>query len=591
MVVSAQETRSRASGFAGRSAEQGGQSGSADSATTSLLVSLCLYLALSLLTVSTFLADTGDYADSIVARFQGRYYDFWEFGHVLWRPLGWAITRAIGTLVPGWMSGTTTAHYHAVLVLMAVSWLAGFLTLYLFHRSAMCITGNFWRASIATAGFATAQAFLNFVQAGTAYIPGLAMLMLAIFLLVKSDDDAGRADRPCAWAGVALAGSLLFWFPYVLVVPAVVLMPVLLRRSLRGAVITAGGCAIASGVVYLAVIAALGLHRPGDILAWERAASHGIQIGGVSRAVFGFARSFVNMGKDGMLFKRYLLHDPYSPVSASDLARAVLLKLGLFYVFLTSVVASFIIVKRWNDLAVLAIAGTPVLLFAARWQGGDMERYLPLYPFLFLAVAISLTLPRPRFQRWVIGVFLVTMALVNISALSRRANRLQEEEVAHRAAEIPPALLTDAGVMYVTHNGDEFFNFARSFPFAPLNRRASLHIHAVVEAGHHDLPMWRATFAKVVLAAWDRQGNVWVSRRVFSPAPKPAWNWVEHDDPRVSWTDLSPFFAGMQYEPCVGGDDGFCLLPPSTFNREFLVRTLRAANQGLAPSAYLPARW
>ena len=577
VAVSAQEIRGRSAGFEGRSAGQTrGRGAASDSARTSLLVTLFLYVALSLITVSTFLADTGDYADSIVARFQGRYYDFWEFGHVLWRPLGWAITRVIVMFVPGWESGTTSAHYHALLVLMAVSWLAGFATLYFFHRAASWLTGSFWCATIATAGFATAQAFLNFAQAGTAYIPGLAMLMLAIWLAVRAGDDPARADRLSGWAGVALAGSLLFWFPYVLVAPAVVLIPVLLRRNVRGGVITAGLCAITSGVVYLAVIAALGLHRPGEILAWERAASHGIQIGGVSRAVFGFARSFLNMGKDGMLFKRYLLHDPYSPVSLGDLARAVLLKLTLFYVVLLGVVASFIAARRWKDLGLLAVAFLPVLLFAARWQGGDMERYLPLYPFLFLAIAIGLARRQPRFQRWVIGVFLVTMAVVNIAALSRHSNRMQEEQVARRAAEIPAADLTESGVMYVTHNGDEFFNFARSFPFAPLNRRTSLHIHAVIEAGHHDLPMWRAIFAKIVLAAWDRQGNVWVSRRVFSPAPKPEWNWVEHDDPRVSWTDLSPFFVRMQFEQCVGGEDGFCLLPPSAANRDFLAQTLRA---------------
>ena len=541
------------------------------SRASSLIFSLLLYLFLALVTVSTFLADTTSYADSIVARLQGRYYEFWEFGHLLWRPLGWAITRGIGVLDPDWLKGTEVAHYHAVLVLMAVSWLAGFAVLYLFHRLACFVTNNIWYASLATVGFATAHAFLNYSQAGTAYIAGLAMLVLAIYILVIGYDPA-HVDRISALGGIALAGALLFWFPYVLVVPAVVLIPLVRRRGLRGSVVAGVAFGGALGVIYLAVIMGLGLHSRAEILAWVRAASHGIEIGGVVRAVFGFARSFINMGKDGMLFKRYLLHDPFSPVSLGDLLRAVLVKLALFYALLATVAATLVMAKRWQALALLTIGCGPVLLFAARWQGGDLERYLPLFPFLFLAIAICFAQRPPRFQRVVIVLFIATLALVDTFALSRHTNRLQQDEIARRASDIPPSLFNDASVMYVTHNGDEFFNFARSFPFAPLNRRGSLHVHAVIEAGHRDLPLWRATFGRIALAAWEKHGNVWVSRRVLSPLPKAEWNWVEHDDPRVSWTDLSPFFSRLQYEQCVGGNDGFCLLAPSPANREVLAR-------------------
>src|SRR5580704_5239409 len=206
------------------------------SRASTFVFSLLLYVFLSLITVSTFLADTADYAASIVARFQGRYYEFWEFGHILWRPMGWAITRSIEILSPDWVK-TDAADYHVILTLIAVSWLAGFATLCLFHRLAYFVTNDVWCASLSTVGFATAQAFLNFVQAGTAYIAGLAMLMLAIDILYDVGNDPFQADRVSALGGFALAGAVLFWFPYVLVVPAVVFIPLVLRRALRSSLI------------------------------------------------------------------------------------------------------------------------------------------------------------------------------------------------------------------------------------------------------------------------------------------------------------------------------------------------------------------
>ena len=194
------------------------------------MFALLLYVSLSLITASAFLGDTVDYASSIVLRFHGKYDEFWEFGHILWRPMGWAITRTIETVRPDWVK-SSAADYHVVLTLIAVSWLAGFATLYLFHRMACFATNDFWYASLSTVGFATAQAFLNYVQAGTA-TSGL-VLMLAIYILYDVGDDPLHGDRTSALGGLALAGAVLFWIPYVLVVPAVVFIPLMLRRSLR----------------------------------------------------------------------------------------------------------------------------------------------------------------------------------------------------------------------------------------------------------------------------------------------------------------------------------------------------------------------
>jgi hypothetical protein len=137
-------------------------------------------------------------------------------------------------------------------------------------------------------------------------------------------------------------------------------------------------------------------------------------------------------------------------------------------------------------------------------------------------------------------------------------------------------------LLFVTHNGDELISFARSFPWAPLNRHNLLHVRAVLEPNGSDVPRWKSKFGESALAAWAKNGNVWVSQRLLSALPQAEWNWTEHDDPRIGWRDLTPFFLGLQYQECIGGEsDGFCLLVPSSSNRELLSSVMKSPS--LAP--------
>jgi hypothetical protein len=528
---------------------------------------LVVYLLLTYFTAAAFFGDSVDYASSIVSRFNGTYDEFWEFGHVLWRPMGWLATRAICFVSPKWLANDSD--YHVMLVLSVLSWLFGLVTVYLFQRLAWFSTRRFWCASLSTVGLVAAQAFLNFTQAGTPYVAGLAMLMLGIYVLAVNYNPVGSGRRSVL-GGIALAGAVLLWFPYVLAVPAAVLIPLVTRRSLRGTLISGLSFAVASGGVYLAVILGLRLHTVPEILAWMRSASHGIQIGGWIRAGFGFARSFINMGNDGVLFKRYLLHDPFNPVSVTDLMRTVLAKMLMFYLLLAAVVMTLVVAKQKRALLLLALTAVPVLLFAVHWQGGDLERYLPLYPFLFVAIAVALSEQMSRIRRYVCVGFLVIAAAVNVIALSRYSYGLRQANLARRAGSIPIWGLSNSSVLFVTHNGDQLISFARSFPWAPLNRHNLLHVRAVLEPNGSDVPRWKSKFGEFALAAWEKNGNVWVSQRLLSVLPRAEWNWTEHDDRRIGWRDLPPFFRGLQYQECIGESDGFCLLAPSIANRELL---------------------
>ena len=82
--------------------------------------------------------------------------------------------------------------------------------------------------------------------------------------------------------------------------------------------------------------------------------------------VFAFARNFVNLGDDGRFFKRYLVHDPFSPVSFLQLFCLSLRKLALFYVFRLLVV--IMLLRSWlgkRMLVLLALNSLPVVVFAS----------------------------------------------------------------------------------------------------------------------------------------------------------------------------------------------------------------------------------
>ncbi|HMO81796.1 MAG TPA: hypothetical protein PKD24_13485 [Pyrinomonadaceae bacterium] len=55
------------------------------------LLAALVYIASVYFTTPYFWADAADYVDSVTDYQRGKYYTFWEFGHLLWRPLMWLV--------------------------------------------------------------------------------------------------------------------------------------------------------------------------------------------------------------------------------------------------------------------------------------------------------------------------------------------------------------------------------------------------------------------------------------------------------------------------------------------------------------------
>lgn len=540
----------------------------------SWLLVLVVYVIATALTDAHFFGDTADYVDSIVAYAAGRDYWFWEFGHVLWRPLGWAVMTLFRPLLnPLVGPDVRTQALHTVL---ALNWLAGLISVLALYGILTQLLRQGWVINLASIAFIFSHGFLNFSQTGCAYTPGLAMLIVGFYVLVR---QSSSGDTRAVWgvvAGLCLAAALLMWIPYVLAVPGIAIAPLLFgrdrRSGLRLALTAAISCGLIAGLIYLAIaFGGVGITDLAGFRAWMAKTAGGpAQDKALHRMVFGFARSFVYMGNDGMLFKRFLVGDPLNPVTVIDLLRLSLWKIALFYLFAVSLLINLLrSTENRRILALLIVTGVPIIGLAVFWQGGDIERYLGLYPMIFIAVGACLSSERSiSVLKYVVLVWVGAMVLTNGLAMAKFSLARQQERTAARARELQPLLKPESRVFAVTFQ-DDFVNFNRSFPFHPVNR-VSFNPYAIIAVGTTQAPRWREDFAAKAEETWNEEGDVWVSRRVLSPRPRSEWNWVEGDDKNVSWSDVYNFFSQLEMGQAVGGEDGFALLPPSDKNRAVL---------------------
>lgn len=553
---------------------------------------LVVYLLASLFTSAYFMGDTPGYVVSILA-YEGvpryaaenpvvRDYSsqnpFWEFGHLFWRPLGYLLFNTFEPL-SRLIVGSDPA-LNVVFLLVAVNWLAGLLSVFCLHAIALKISGRLWAANVATIAFIFSQAVLSYLKTGAPYVAGLSLLLLGLYFLIRSEDKPARSRLYAIFAGLSLAGSVCLWLPYVCAIPAALVSPLFLfandARRRRIVLEAAAACALAGGLSYGIVMASLSINTPAELQAWMSTAAHGIQTHGVMRAVFGLPRLMINMDSDGMLIKRFLLHDPFNTVTALDLMRFSLWKLGLFYLFAASVLLAL-----WREargrriLALLAVNAIFVFAFAVMFVGSTVERYMPLSPLIFLSLAYALGSKRqPTWLKLIPVVFIVVMSVMNLSALATPVVKRRQEASAARVEGLLPLLKPESRIV-TSHWQEELMNFHASFPFHPVNRNDKFRLYSLTTPGTVQVEKWREDFAARALLAWSKGGDIWVSERVLKPAPQAGWNWVEGDDRRVSWRDLNSFISQMEMGDSLGGEDGFRLLLPSPANKQLL--------SGLAP--------
>jgi hypothetical protein len=539
------------------------------------IISALLYSVAAVFTSAYFMGDTLDYSHAIVERAAGRDYFYWEFGHLLWRPIGFVLFKITAPLTGRFVGGSSVAS--AVLVLIGLSYVSGLIGVLSLCGVLNRVCRKKWSVLFTVLAFIGAQAFLNYFHSGSSYIPGLAFVLLAMYLLVSR----GKQDKPSllsgVFAGISLGLAGLMWLPFILAIPAALVAPLLLlgftkQRFKLSLIALIVGAVLGAGV-YFSVMAHIGIRDRPQFRAWvdKTSRSTGSSNKGVTRAIFGFARSFINMGNDGMLFKRYLIHDPFNPVSILDLVRLSLWKLVAFYVFVAALLLSLVTSMYGRRMLVLfLLSAVPVLAFAVYWQGGDPERYLPLYPMFFIALGWVLDSDEvKRLCKYPLVLFVLAMLVTNGVMMSRRKLSQQQTVSSARISELTGLLKPNSWV-FTANWQDDLINFHRSFPLNPVNRNENLRIGALISPGEPEVAHWQQDFASRAHTAWSNGGDIWISRRLFSERPRPGWNWVEGDDTRVSWTDLYRYASGLELGQTVGGDDGFVMVENSERNRKIL---------------------
>lgn len=538
---------------------------------------LCAYGLLLAVTASADPGDTRDYANSIVHRFSGDDLFFWESGHLLWRPLGYLVVLLAH---PAHAEiSRATLYADVVHTLTTISILMGAVALLAFLAFLRRMQLRAIPAAGATIAMALSCAFLNYAQTGTAYIPSLAMLIVALWSLAVGDErPASHGIAPA----IAFAASVVFWLPMMFVVPVAAASQIILRGDGRRRRIAAVGACVLSGALVLAAYISVALvehiHSLSGFRAWLTVASHGVHdSGGVARAAIGLARSVLSTEQVGLTAKRHMLGDPYAPATLADVVRAGLYRVALFYAAGGIVVVTLARHRlRARVLALLVITAVPVLAFAIAWQGGDLERYLALFPALFFAVGAALSALPQRRGVLCTAVVIVVLGAFNLRDFSRGAAARACATLATRLRSVPAA--ASGPTLLVTLRSDELTAMRGRCPDAPVlhqpNLPSVLDLFSPHVAGGDQ---WRRLFADRALRTWRDGGRVWVSARLLDPRPPAEWHWAEGDDPQVHWRDFPAFFNRLALGELGSGKNSFVEVVASPANVAALDSLPRAA--------------
>ena len=498
----------------------------------------------------------------------------WEFGHAIWRPLAAAVLSVVRTDPARATDGVLFEQ--AVRVLTWLSVLGGALAVTLLRAWLVRVGVSRWIAVATTVAFTAASAFLGYAQTGSSYVPGVAMLLLGLWAL--AGDDRASDRRTIAIASVGFALAVLFWFPLVLAVPGSALSGIILRGdSPRRRRIAIAACVVSGLItilVYVPIAALWGVRSVESFRAWMVESQHGIRgIGGLQRTVVGFGRSLVNMDRLGLVAKRYLIEDPYNPTTLADVARAGLFRLAALYAVL-GVMAIALAVRPAGRRALVFLLATaiPVVGFALKWQGGDLERYLAMFPALFLAIGVTAALLAPRARLIAAAAVALLFIALNVPAISRAKRDVQCATLTARLTSVP----REEGrptVMFTPHELDEIATFRNRCPDAALLEEATPpQAFGLVMANYEQSERWRDEMAIRIERAWAEHGRVWISRRAFVTSPPSSWKWAEGDDPRLRWKQFAEYFAQVDVGPPVGGEDGFVEVLPTARTREAVAR-------------------
>jgi hypothetical protein len=208
----------------------------------------------------------------------------------------------------------------------------------------------------------------------------------------------------------------------------------------------------------------------------------------------------------------------------------------------------------------LGASAAAVLTFALAYEAGSAERYLPIYPILILVAAFLC-----RDFSWrsptqaALAVLFVAMVCVNLPNYALATARQQFEGDIRRIETTKEILRPGSRVVLLSFR-DGIHDFYHRFPFHPLALEGQLPVYYLTDPMEARADSWPRRVAQAILGSWQKDGDVWVSRRLFVGTPLPEWGWVEKDHPGLIWREVAGFFQALHADKEIGGPDGFLRL-------------------------------
>jgi multidrug transporter EmrE-like cation transporter len=548
---------------------------------------LLFFLALYFTVAPRYIGDTLRWADDAVSLAQGRPTQFWEFGHLLWRPWAYAGYRAVGGLYGRWFGDTPMQATVRFLIQtnLVFSCAALLLTLSLLRR----VVSPWVAGAVALAMTCTAP-FLDYSHSGAPYIPALLFSTLSLCLLAAAAERLKGGQRYALLAGVSFAVSCALWFPFIFsglgVALAVYLWPPrgsgaergdrAFRHRLAGVFLLAlAGSAFG---LFAAGAAAKGIGGVEQFVRWVQDSGNGLsQSRTAMRAVSGVARSVWDFGQDSILLKRWLLSDPYNPVDVQAIVFGIGWKLGIFYLGFGAAIWA-LWKERREVLFMLAAAGIPVLLFAVFvFEPSAPERFLPVFPFIYLGFAAALKCwPRRRVAAACLAAFLCSFTVYNLAqfrAVGGPRFAVTRERVKALSGRVQPGSL-----VFVATFEDDLYRIPALRPLDRSLAHPGFVVTDTVEVASQRVARWRSEFAERTIAQWSRQNETWLSERVLAPRPAANWLWVEGDSGRIHWREFRETFGQFDFDAQVmEGQDGFVRLARNDANSKRLASLIASA--------------
>lgn len=543
------------------------------SRTFSLLPALLIYGASLAITSPVYFGDSLYYANDVLRSRgpQGAVHELWEFGHLLWRPLGASIAPLALAWTPN--SWAWTPLLKITFGMMFISEICGAILILLFYDLIRTFVVQPWVRLLLIVAFVWSNPVLGYSQTASSYVPALMFLTAAIWIQIKAESNA----RNMWLSALTLSAAALLWFPTILAVPAIASLGTFLRAggSPRRwsdwiAPLQIIGLSVGLVVVALATGGWLAGERSGpEYLTWIGGSKHDLNqnrqwlraIGGVSHLLFEPSMS-------GVYLKRFLLRDPYHPVNILALIPLALSRIGVAYVLYGSAIGLGMLSRRARPLLTALLLGAgPMLFFAIfLFEPSASERFLPALPLLFLTLSAGWDAPG-RFAgllRAAAILALISIPVTNFSSFATSAStdfRDAEARLAEFRSQADPQDL----LITVTFD-DPLVRLIEQHPFHSANRPAPVRTYQVVAIASSDALQWRGNLATRVRAEWRQNHEVWISKSLLAGQPAAYVNWVEGDSPAARWRDYSAFFQNLSYDRETGRPDGFARIARASGN-------------------------